>query len=60
MYDMKVLKRLDDVHDLLVQTVKTLCENITSAENCTADSVMQVGMKSRQILDEIYEMIDEV
>jgi hypothetical protein len=58
--DDQSLGNLDIVRCLLVHIISNLCANINSAERTTAWSIQEVGQKSRQILDEIQEIVDEV
>lgn len=59
-YDEESLKNLDSARELLIHITSRLCDNVGVAEKTTAWSVQRIGLKSRQILDEIQEMIDEI
>jgi hypothetical protein len=58
--DMEACERLDDVRELVLHIVSKLSENARKGFESQANSVVDVGKKSNQILNEIYNILDNL
>ena len=58
-HDDDALKNLDSVWDLTTYLISNLCDNAEKMNHC-AYSIAEVGTKSKQILDEVQSMLDDL
>lgn len=58
-YDMESLEHLEAIDELLDHLVQRLCGNAKDGNGSSADSVIQVGKRSLQILNGIQCMIED-